>query len=219
MVLVDLAIIHGKHLVNESAARPVAQTAEAGFALDPAVQANLHQVVDSHPNATAITLTTVMAQPTILVKQSQGLSAFAAQTGNALAAVNEQQARLFAQKYYAGTASVRTATLLTQNPPSELGGRALPIWRVDFDDAWGTTLYLSPVTGELLTQRHTLWRVFDFLWMLHIMDYAERENVNNTILRVVAAMAFMLVLTGFWYLYFRLNVSTAVRAWWHGVKA
>ena len=82
---------------------------------------------------------------------------------------------------------------------------------MNFDDAWGTTFYVSPITGELSTRRHTLWRVFDFVWMLHIMDYDERENVNNKILRTVSILALLLVLTGIWYLYFRLDVRGWLR--------
>ena len=44
--------------------------------------------------------------------------------------------------------------------------------------------------------------------MLHIMDYDEREDINNLLLRVVSFLAFLLVLSGVWHLYFRLNVKS-----------
>jgi hypothetical protein len=47
---------------------------------------------------------------------------------------------------------------------------------VDFDDWLQTTLYLHPDTGALVTRRHRLWRWYDFQWMLHIMDYGDRET-------------------------------------------
>jgi hypothetical protein len=56
------------------------------------------------------------------------------------------------------------------------------------------------VTGELVSRRHELWRAFDFLWMLHIMDYKEREDVNNAILRVFTWGALLMALTGAWML-------------------
>lgn len=62
------------------------------------------------------------------------------------------------------------------------------------------TLYLSPATGELISRRHALWRVFDFAWMLHIMDYDERTDVNNPLLRVATWSAFAMALTGAWLL-------------------
>ena len=41
--------------------------------------------------------------------------------------------------------------------------------------------------------------------MLHIMDYAERANVHNLLLKTVQIIGLSFVLTGFWLLYFRLK--------------
>ena len=40
------------------------------------------------------------------------------------------------------------------------------------------TYYISATTGSVLERRNDTWRWWDFFWMLHIMDYDERENVN-----------------------------------------
>ena len=64
------------------------------------------------------------------------------------------------------------------------------------------TFYLSPATGELVSRRHELWRVFDIVWMLHIMDYDERENVNNWLLRGFTWLAVLTALSGAWLLWF-----------------
>ncbi len=66
------------------------------------------------------------------------------------------------------------------------------------------TLYLSPETGELVSRRHELWRIFDFVWMLHIMDYEERENVNNWVLRTFTWAAVAMALSGAWLLLYNL---------------
>jgi hypothetical protein len=60
-----------------------------------------------------------------------------------------------------------------------------------------------PGSGELVTRRHRFWRWFDFLWMLHIMDYESRENVNNALLRVATGVGVTLALSGLWLVYFR----------------
>ena len=44
--------------------------------------------------------------------------------------------------------------------------------------------------------------VFDFFWMLHIMDYDERENVNNLLLRGMTLLALVTALSGAWLLFF-----------------
>ena len=84
----------------------------------------------------------------------------------------------------------------------EIQTRALPLWRVDFDDWLQTSLYLHPDTGTLVTRRHRFWRWFDFLWMLDIMDYKARMDVNNGLLRVMTALGLVTVLSGAWLLYF-----------------
>src|SRR3546814_18376648 len=75
-----------------------------------------------------------------------------------------------------------------------------PYWQVEFEGWNRPTLYLSPQTGELISRRHALWRVFDFALMLHIMDYDERTDVNNPLLRVATWSAFAMALTGAWLL-------------------
>lgn len=45
--------------------------------------------------------------------------------------------------------------------------------------------------------RHRDWRTFDFLWMLHTMDYAGRDDFNNLLLRVFSVLGLATVLSGF----------------------
>ena len=96
-------------------------------------------------------------------------------------------------------ASLASVTLI-HDLPFEVRGAKAPLWRADFDGWNKPTLYFSPATGELLTRRHELWRIFDFVWMLHIMDYDERENVNNPVLRIFTWGALLLALSGAWVL-------------------
>lgn len=103
--------------------------------------------------------------------------------------------------YYAGSEPIVSAELIT-DVPGEIRGRAPPLWRVEFAHWNRPTFYLSPVTGELLSRRHELWRLFDFVWMLHIMDYNERENVNNPLLRAFTWGAVLMALSGIWLLFY-----------------
>ena len=90
--------------------------------------------------------------------------------------------------------------LLFELAPQEMQSRKPPYWQVEFEGWNRPTLYLSPQTGELISRRHALWRVFDVAWMLHIMDYDERTDVNNPLLRVATWSAFAMALTGAWLL-------------------
>jgi hypothetical protein len=75
-------------------------------------------------------------------------------------------------------------------------GMELPAWRVEFEDAKDTTIYVSPTTGEVLARRNRKWRQFDFLWSLHVMGYIDRSNPANWPLRVTGGLALVAVLSG-----------------------
>jgi hypothetical protein len=51
--------------------------------------------------------------------------------------------------------------------------------------------------------------VFDFLWMLHIMDYEQRSNVNNTLLRVASTVGLLFMLSGVWLLFYSFRRRSA----------
>ncbi len=74
--------------------------------------------------------------------------------------------------------------------------RPNPSWRVSFDDGEGTRLYVNSQTGAIDARRNDMWRLFDFFWMLHIMDYRERENFNHPLVISMAALALLTVLAG-----------------------
>lgn len=76
----------------------------------------------------------------------------------------------------------------------------LPIWRVDFGDEAQSSYYVSAETGALLERRNDTWRLWDFFWMLHNMDYLNRESFNHPLIVVAAIAAAWLALTGLWLL-------------------
>jgi uncharacterized iron-regulated membrane protein len=89
---------------------------------------------------------------------------------------------------------------------AEFRGRALPVWRVAYSEPESVNLYIDPWTGELLARRTDRWRIFDFLWMLHIMDFDTRDDFNHPLLQVAAALGLIIALSGvvFWAMTTRL---------------
>lgn len=85
---------------------------------------------------------------------------------------------------------------MTDNPPTEISETLLPVWQVNYDDFGNTSLYLSETTGDLLVKRHTFWRGFDIVWMLHIMDYDERVDIETWWLKAFIIGTFILMITG-----------------------
>lgn len=83
-----------------------------------------------------------------------------ARTGARLAPYGADQARAFAQRAYRGDGSPVRVALLSRAPQET--GKDGALWRVDFADAERTTLYLAPLTGEVVSRRSGLWRFYDF---------------------------------------------------------
>ncbi len=79
---------------------------------------------------------------------------------------------------------------------TEIRGRRAALWRVRFAQPESLNLYLDPWTGEIAARRTARWRVFDFFWMLHIMDFEEREDFNHPLLQIAAALGLIIALSG-----------------------
>lgn len=97
--------------------------------------------------------------------------------------------------------AVVSSLLLTEEPGDFR--RKLPVWQITLDDPDGTRIYVSPESGAVLARRNDYWRVFDFFWMLHIMDYDTRDDFNNPLVITAAITSTLFVITGFILLYFR----------------
>ena len=89
------------------------------------------------------------------------------------------------------------------------------VWQATFDDARHTTLYFSAADGRLVATRNSTWRLFDFFWMLHTMDYQGRDNFNNPLVITFGTAALWLSLSGFLLLFrsFRRRDFDLVGAW------
>jgi uncharacterized iron-regulated membrane protein len=87
---------------------------------------------------------------------------------------------------------------------SEYRGR-LPAWRVDFDDGARRSLYVAADSGAVTARRSQLWRVYDFLWGLHIMDWSGRQDFNSPLLVGATLLGLVVILTGLFLLPFRLG--------------
>lgn len=128
-----------------------------------------------------------------------------AATGEVLSPIDEAAARAVALAGYAGDAPIGAVEYLAE--PSWEYRHAGPAWRVFMDDGEGTRLYISAQTGEITARRNDTWRVFDFFWMLHIMDYREREDFNHPLLIAMAGLALFTVLAGLVLLFSRMRRS------------
>lgn len=190
MVAINISHIHGDHLVKTPAAQP--------FDLSQLVSPS--QIVTAAPTASEISLTRRLDQAVWKAVSPDGPALFDAKTGEKLAPPNEAEIKRYAQALYTGDGDIISVRLLTKGL-QETGGRKPPFWQVEFEGWNRPTLYLSAQTGELMAKRHFAWRGFDIAWMLHIMDYDERSDVNNLLLRTVTWLSFGMAVSGAWLLF------------------
>ena len=89
------------------------------------------------------------------------------------------------------------ATFITENTAgSEYRGRPLPLYKISTDTKENINIYVNPMTGDILSIRSDSWRIWDFFWALHIMDYKDRENINNILLKIFSILALVTSVSG-----------------------
>jgi hypothetical protein len=137
----------------------------------------------------------LVAIPIYEVKSRGVVARFNAETGAKLNALNEQDIRLLASAQYLGSGSITHATRLMQLP-QEVQQLTPPLWQVSFDDVDNTRFYIAPDSGAVQRVRTDTWRLFDFMWMLHIMDYDTRRDFNHPLLIIFSASALLFTLSG-----------------------
>ncbi|MBR9814085.1 PepSY domain-containing protein [Abyssibacter profundi] len=193
MAFLDLDAVRGAHRVANAAtvdlraAGPVSPPGDllAGFG----------------KTVTDLRLTHWLGQPVYRVETSNDSYLIDARTGARLDPIESTQALAVAQADYAGDASGAVVRLV-DTPHYETRGRELPLWQIAVNDDLGTRIYVSPQTGEVVARRNNLWRIFDFVWMLHIMDYDDRDDFNHPLLLITAGTALLFVISGLWMLVF-----------------
>ena len=81
---------------------------------------------------------------------------------------------------------------------SEYRGRNLPLYKViakNIEDTY-INVYQNPYSGEILSIRSQSWRIWDFMWGIHIMDWVERDNINNIFLKFFSSLALITSISG-----------------------
>ena len=72
----------------------------------------------------------------------------------------------------------------------------LPAWRVDFANEDRTQVYVAADLGRVVATRNRLFRWFDVMWSLHILNFEDPRGINTPWLWGSAAVALGVALTG-----------------------
>ena len=97
---------------------------------------------------------------------------------------------------------------ITEHLPEYRG--LLPAWRVRFPEH-GLAVYVAANTGAVTARRSDLWRIYDTLWALHIMDWENHENFNHPLIIIVAWLTLFSVIAGVALIPYRFRWSRKAR--------
>ncbi|MCL1077019.1 hypothetical protein D5R81_19745 [Parashewanella spongiae] len=191
MVLTDIHFIRGQHLTKPLS--PIELTPKhIGY--------GFQQVFTDYPEATDVQLNLTTQPPQIQFNTGQQIINVSIIDGKVLPRLTAEDISALAHAHYAEKASIKNIQLLEQ-APSEISARHAPIWQVTFNDTANTTFYFNEETHQLVIKRHDFWRVFDFLWRLHIMDYWQGENIHTPWLTATSIFTLFMSLLGLLLIY------------------
>lgn len=145
--------------------------------------------------AERIEVRTMLSRPVALITSHEGRPRlFDLTSGRQISPIPAALAVRIAEADHAGEQRAAQVRLVTAESPEYRA--ALPAWRIDFDDGANRALYVAQDTGAVTARRSTLWRVFDFLWGLHIMDFKNHEDFNTPLLIGVTALSLVMIVAG-----------------------
>lgn len=200
MVSIDIHHIHGETLKRTDAHN---QVALSRFTYP------LEQVTQRYPDAREIAFVNVLNEPVYRVIDTSVKPArflISAISGEPFPQISEQDAIHIAQQNIAGDYRVSGVRLINDyvDMPDELAPGHLPVWQVSFEHFTAPTFYISQYTGDIVTTRHLPWRLFDWMWRFHIMDYDDGENISNPLLFILALFGALGAIAGIVLTYFRI---------------
>ncbi len=126
-------------------------------------------------------------RPVTLVTRLDGSTArFNALDGVMIEPLDEQEARELVAKTIKGGNMIAAMRLFAADKVPFDFRRPIDVWQAELAD--GTRIYVGQYTGEIEAVRTRWWRLFDFMWGLHIMDLEAREDTSHPILILFAAL-------------------------------
>jgi hypothetical protein len=193
--------IRGEHLV-----RPAAQTSVDMSRVKLSSTDALKVVVEDRPQQ--VILRSLAGEPVYEIRAEIGVFLVSAETGQVISPVSEDLARKIVAGAWASE-DAPTSLQLLDAPPQEASGMTGQVWSAAMPGEGHRVLYVGAANGQIGPVRTDLWRTYDFLWSLHIMDYKMRENFNHPLIVAAAVLALSVVLFGVALLFHRFTRKAA----------
>ena len=116
-------------------------------------------------------------------------------SGNKLKSLNSEEAKQVVREK-TNLFPVEALRIEKPSTGSEFRGRNLPLFKVSTKSDENVNVYVDAMSGEITAIRSDSWRTWDFLWGTHIMDYSERENIDNLLLKIFSLLALVSAMSG-----------------------
>ena len=158
-------------------------------ALEPAALLARH----ASPPPLDVTLLSLATEWVYRIQTAERVELRRAADGTAFA-ITEPLVRVLADARYVGTGNLQQ--IILRQPPVQEARDAGPVWEASYDDHARTALYFSAEDGRFVAARNDTWRLFDFFWMLHTMDFRGRDDFNNPLVIFFTTGALWVGLTG-----------------------
>jgi hypothetical protein len=193
--------VRSEHMKAEAPAAPVALDAAA---------AGLARLAREGVSPERVEIRMLLGRTVALVAPREGRARlYDLATGQIASPISALAAARIAEADHAGDLHAAQVVAVTTNDTEYRG--ALPAWRVDFEDGEGRSIYVAVDTGAVTARRSTLWRVYDFLWGLHIMDWRGHEVFNSWLLVIATGLGLVIVVSGIVLLPGRLGLTAWLR--------
>lgn len=191
--------IHGDHLRHE-----MAMPDPSLLRLAPQEVIGANQTDGEMPDLTKFKIVSVMGEPHYSIVYGKGVSARSIMvhtvSGKVRGPITEEESRSIAAGNMHERSDIESAEYVTDEMMSghhEYREKPLPAWAITFKHPESVTVYVGANDGQVHAVRTNAWRAFDFLWMLHTMDFSGRDNINNYVLRGFSILGIVTVLSGF----------------------
>jgi hypothetical protein len=170
MSFLPIEKVRGEHLVERNRVEPL----PAGLQLADAVTI----AAKAKAPVASVTYRMLDGRPVAQVESGGQDLLFDGATGALLPPVDAATAMRVARAAWKGTAKPQAAaSRVTEESPEYRG--ALPAWRIAFADPDQTRVFVTASTGRIAAVRTGTWRLYDFFWSLHIMDWKNHEDFNT----------------------------------------
>ena len=135
-----------------------------------------------------------------------GTLSFDPRTGKLLPAPSAADAAAEVAMRYTGKARIVSTTRIDPGGGPLEYRRFNPAWLVAMSD--GTHFYVDATNGDIVARRTGWWRFYDFMWGLHIMDPAGREDTHNPWVITFALVSLATVILALFLLPMTINRRT-----------